>query len=173
MVSSLSSCSMWDLVPWPGIKPRPSAVGVQSLSHWTTREVPTFPFLSFKKWSLSWAAFKKIIVFIYLGLFWVFVALHRLSLVVANGWRAYSSLQCMGFSLQRLLLLWSMGSRHVGFRSCSTWAQKLRLEGSRVWMGSVVMVHRLSYSAACGIFPDQGSNLCPLLWQADSYSLCH
>ena len=34
--------------------------------------------------------------------------------------------------------------------------------------GSVVMAHGLSCSAACGIFPDQGSNLCPLHWQADS-----
>ena len=34
------SCSMWDLVPQPGIKPRPLALGVQSLSPWTTREVP-------------------------------------------------------------------------------------------------------------------------------------
>ena len=34
------SCSTWDLVSWPGIEPRPSALGVQSLSHWTTREVP-------------------------------------------------------------------------------------------------------------------------------------
>ena len=34
------SCSMWDLVPWPGIEPRPPALGTWSLSHWTTREVP-------------------------------------------------------------------------------------------------------------------------------------
>ena len=26
----------------------------------------------------------------------------------------------------------------------------------------------LSYSALCGFFPDQGSNLCPLYWQVDS-----
>ena len=31
------SCSMWDLVPWPGIKPGPPALGAQSLSHWTTK----------------------------------------------------------------------------------------------------------------------------------------
>ena len=31
---------MWDLVPQPGIKSRPPALGLQSLSHWTTREVP-------------------------------------------------------------------------------------------------------------------------------------
>ena len=34
------SCSMWDLVPWPGIKPRSLALGAHCLSHWTTREVP-------------------------------------------------------------------------------------------------------------------------------------
>ena len=34
--------------------------------------------------------------------------------------------------------------------------------------GSVAVAHRLSCSAACGIFLDQGSNLCPLHWQADS-----
>ena len=31
------------------------------------------------------------------------------------------------------------------------------------------MAHGLSCSAACGIFPDQGSNLCPLNWQVDSF----
>ena len=28
--------------------------------------------------------------------------------------------------------------------------------------GSVVVAHGLSHSTACGIFPDQGSNTCPL-----------
>ena len=36
----LSSCGMWNLVSWPGIEPRPPALGAWSLSHWTTREVP-------------------------------------------------------------------------------------------------------------------------------------
>ena len=35
------------------------------------------------------------------------------------------------------------------------------------------MVHGLSCSTACGIFPDQGLNPCPLHWQADSQPLCH
>ena len=35
------SCGMWDLVPWQGIQPRPPALGAQSFSHWTTREVPS------------------------------------------------------------------------------------------------------------------------------------
>ena len=35
------------------------------------------------------------------------------------------------------------------------------------------MARGLSCSTACGIFPDQGSNPCPLHWQADSSPLCH
>ena len=34
------SCSMLDLVPGPGIEPRPPALGAWSRNHWTTREVP-------------------------------------------------------------------------------------------------------------------------------------
>ena len=34
------SCGMWDLVPWPGIEPGPPALGLWSLSHYTTREIP-------------------------------------------------------------------------------------------------------------------------------------
>ena len=59
-------------------------------------------------------------------------------------------LQCMGFSLQWLLLLQSIGSRHTG---------------------SVVTAHRLSCPMTCGILPEQGSNLCPLHWQMDSHPL--
>ena len=55
-------------------------------------------------------------------------------------------------SLSRPLLLRSTGSRRAG---------------------SVVVAHGPSRSAACGIFPDQGSNPCPLHWQADSQPLCH
>ena len=33
------SCSTWDLVSRPGIKPRPTALGSRSRSRWTTREV--------------------------------------------------------------------------------------------------------------------------------------
>ena len=34
------SCGMWDLVPQPRIEPEPPALGAQSLSPWTTTEVP-------------------------------------------------------------------------------------------------------------------------------------
>ena len=39
--------------------------------------------------------------------------------------------------------------------------------------GSLIVAHGPSCSAACGIFPDQGSNPCPLHWQADSQPLRH
>ena len=39
--------------------------------------------------------------------------------------------------------------------------------------GSVIVAHGPSCSVACGIFPDQGSNPCPLHWQADSQPLRH
>ena len=89
----------------------------------------------------------------YFWLRWVFIAARGLSLVASSG--GYSSLRCTGFSLRWLLLLWSTGSRRTGFSSCGTRA-------------SEVVAHELSCSAACGIFPDQGSNPCPLHWQADS-----
>ena len=37
------SCSTRDLVSRPGMEPGPPALGVWSVSHWTTRELPTFP----------------------------------------------------------------------------------------------------------------------------------
>ena len=62
------------------------------------------------------------ILFIYyLWLRWVFVAARGLSLVAASG--GYSLLRRAGFSLQWLLLLQSMGSRHAGFSSCGARAQ--------------------------------------------------
>ena len=40
--------------------------------------------------------------------------------------------------------------------------------GLRGERASVVMAHRLSFSAARGIFLDQGLNPCPMYWQVDS-----
>ena len=42
------SCGVWDLVPWPGIKPGPPALGLWSLNQWTTREVPVCLFLIYR-----------------------------------------------------------------------------------------------------------------------------
>ena len=68
-------------------------------------------------------------IFFYFWLHWVFTAAHGPSLVAASG--GYCSLQCVGFSLQWLLLLWSMGSRCTGSPSRGTRAQQLWLAGSR------------------------------------------
>ena len=92
--------------------------------------------------------FNIIYLFIYLWLCWVFVSVRGLSLVAASG--GHSSSRCAGLSLSRPLLLRSMCSRSAG---------------------SVIVAHGPSCSTACGIFPDQGSNPCPLHWQADSQPL--
>ena len=89
-------------------------------------------------------------LFIYFCLCWVFVSVRGLSPVAASG--GHSSSRCAGLSLPRPLLLRSTGSRRAG---------------------SVVVAHGPSRSAACGILPDQGSNPCPLHWQADSQPLRH
>ena len=34
------SCIVWDLVPWPGVQPRPPALGARTVGHWTSREAP-------------------------------------------------------------------------------------------------------------------------------------
>ena len=53
----------------------------------------------------------------------------------------------------------------VASLGCGAWALG-------AW-ASVVVAHGLSCSVAWGIFPDEGSNPCPLHWQADSEPLCH
>ena len=73
-----------------------------------------------------------------------------LSPAAASG--GHSSSRCAGLSPSRPLLLRSTGSRRAG---------------------SVTVAHGPSCSAACGIFPDQGSNPCPPHWQADSQPLRH
>ena len=94
--------------------------------------------------------FINLFIFIYLWLCWVFVSVRGLSPVVAS--EGHSSSWCAGLSLSRPPLLRSTGSR------CA---------------GSVIAAHGPSCSAACGILPDQGTNPCPLHWQADSQPLRH
>ena len=61
---------------------------------------------------------------------------------------------------------------HRSARASHCRGLSLRSTGSRR-AGSVVVAHRPSCSTACGILPDQGSNLCPLHRQADSQPLRH
>ena len=94
--------------------------------------------------------FNLFIFILFLWLCWVFVSVRGLSLVVASG--DHSSSRCAGLSPSRPLLLRSTGSRRAG---------------------SVIVAHGPSCSAARGILPDPGSNLCPLHWQANSQPLRH
>ena len=75
----------------------------------------------------------------------LFVAVHGLLIEVA------SLVSGHGLQAHGLQQLWHTGSVVVARGLQST--------------GSVVVVHGLSCSAACGIFPDQGSNPCPLHWR--------
>ena len=75
-------------------------------------------FLFFSILTQKAASYNALWVFFWLR--WVFVAARGLSLVSVSG--GYSSLWCMGISLQWLLLLQGMGSRHTGFSSCGVWA---------------------------------------------------
>ena len=61
---------------------------------------------------------------------------------------------------------------HRGSRASHYRGLSLRSTGPRR-AGSVIVAHGPSCSGACGIFPDQGSNACPLRWQADSQPLRH
>ena len=87
-----------------------------------------------------------------------------------------SLLLCVAFSScgeRGLLFRCGVQASHCsGFSCCGAWGLgvqasvvvALRLQST----DSVVVAHRLSCSTACGIFPDQGSNPCPLHWQAGS-----
>ena len=58
-------------------------------------------------------------IIFYKFIYFIYLFLAALGLCCCT--RAFSSsLWCTGFSLRWLLLLWNMGSRHVGFSSCST-----------------------------------------------------
>ena len=95
----------------------------------------------------------NLFIYLFIYYFWlcsVFVSVRGLSPVAASG--GHSSSRCASLSLSRPLPLWSTGSRRAG---------------------SVIVAHGPSCSAACWIFPDQGSNPCPLHWQADSQPLSH
>ena len=64
-------------------------------------------------------------------------------------------------------------------RLWGAWASVIAAQGlssysfQALGTGSVVVEHGLSCCEACGIFLDQGSNSCLLLWQVDSLPLSH
>ena len=95
--------------------------------------------------------FKKEFLYFYYSFIYLFLAVLGLRFCA----RAFSSCRKQGslfIAVHGPLLLRSTDSRRAG---------------------SVIVAHGPSCSTACGIFPDQGSNPCPLHWQADSQPLRH
>ena len=100
---------------------------------------------------------------------WVFMAARAfLSLQV----RAALQLRCTGFSLWWLLLLWSTGSGAHGLQSLWPTGSVVVAPGLQS-IGSILVAHRRGCPMAYEIFPDHGSNLCLMHWQADSLPLSH
>ena len=87
-------------------------------------------------------------LFFFFWLHWAFIAAHRLSLLAVFGLLIAAASLVEGGLYSMLASVVTV----CGLRS----------------EGSVVVTHGLSCPAACVIFLDQGSNLCPLHWQADS-----
>ena len=109
-----------------------------------------------------------ILIFFYFAIFWlhwVFVAAHGLSLQLRRAgdtlccgvWASH----CGGFSCCRARALGMRASVVAAceLSSCGSWALEHRLSSCGAWAQLL---------PACGIFPDQGSNPCPLHWQVDS-----
>ena len=91
-------CSMWNLVSWPGIEAGAPTLGVQSLSLWTTRDVPLSFFFKLIYFLLRWVLVAALVIFV-LGF----------SLVVAPGlWSPWApSFAAHGLSSPRL---WDLSS---------------------------------------------------------------
>ena len=118
--------------------------------------------------SVSFFFFKALILFYFIYLFKVFC----FYLFIYG---------CAGSSPLREgpLQLWQAGDTpHRGARACHhrglsrRGAQAADAQAQQLWLSAIV-AHGPSRSTARGIFPDQGSNPCPLHWQADSQPLRH
>ena len=101
-------------------------------------------------------------LFFLLWLCWVFIASQ--SCLVAEGGVCRLAAVC-----RRLTAVTSLAAEHKLEGTQTSVAAASGLES----IGSVVMAHELGCFTACGIFPDQRSNLCLLHWQVDSSLLSH
>ena len=82
------------------------------------------------------------------------------------------AVMCSGFSLRWLLLSGSTASRAHGLQSLLHVGSVGVVPGLQS-TGAIVTTRGLRCSEACGIFPDQGSNLCLLHWLVASLPLSH
>ena len=98
-----------------------------------------------------------------------FFAAHRLSLFAG-------SRDCSLAAVHRPLIAVlspAAEQRLQAHRLQQLWHVGLEVTAHRFQSSGSVVVHGLSCPAACGIFPDQVSNPCPLPWQVDSSLLSH
>ena len=112
-----------------------------------------------KRWPIS-----LIFFLVWNRLYAIYLFLKLINLLISFG--------CVGSSLLHagfLQLRWAgatlwcgaQASHCSGFSCCRARALGMR--------ASVIVAHGLNCYKACGIFPDQGSNPCPLHWQVDSF----
>ena len=106
-------------------------------------------------YSSGFSGFPKALLFFWLH--WVFVALHRFSLVAVSG--GATPLCCAGFSLLWLPLLRITGSRCTGSAVAVPWALEHGLSGCGAW---ALPLHSKWDLPGSGIKP------CALHWQAGS-----
>ena len=146
-----------------------SHIAGRLLTLWATREslkytrCPIIVGLYSACWCISGPGCRLNVIFIYLFILLFLAAVDLchccgLSLVAAS--RGSFLLQSMSFSLWWFLLLWSTGSRHVGFSGCSPQAQKL-------WCRGLFPLRHVESSGTRNQTP------CPLHWQTDSYPSHH
>ena len=112
-----------------------------------------------------------------LSLFFLFLLLKNCLFLAGPGLHC-----CLGFSLvvvsrgSSLVLVCGLLITVASFVSeHGLWGvQASGLAAASLWStGSIVAARRLSRSAACGVFPDQGSSSYLLQWQGDSLPLNH
>lgn len=96
------------------------------------------------------AVFFKVYLFTYFWLHWVFVSALQLSLAMVSRATVHCGVRA---------------SHGGGFSCCRAPALGIR--------ASVAVAHGPSCYAACGIFPERGSNLWPPNWQMDPQPLDH
>ena len=114
-----------------------------------------YPHINLKKFFLIYFR-------IYFWPCWVIVAVCGLSLV-----RSMELLSSCGVKVSHCSGFSCWGVQALGTQASIAVAPRLQS------IGSIIVAHRLRCSVAYRIFPNQGSNPCLLLWQADSLPLSH
>ena len=121
------------------------------------KSFPTLRFCVLRTLCQCWGRNKKVVPtpfsffflnYFYFRLHWVFVAARRL-------FSSCGEQGLLSIVVHRLLIVVASLVAEHGLQVCGL---------QQLWhAGSVVVAHGLSCSAACGIFPDQGSNPCPCI----------